>query len=168
LVDKNHAFSNEKIALEPTEETRRVYDRPFRLEYVVTLAEHQLSTDLHVKNTSTSSPPIEFQALLHNYIRLPADDVRVTPLRHLTYYDKTQATEEAKSLGRVELREAVDVVQPTDSTYEDAPQDYEIKWPEGEIRLRSKNLKDVVLWNPGEGGRKIGDMEEGGWYVIIR
>ena len=156
------------LALESTEEIRKVYDRPFQLGYVVTLAEHQLSTDLHVKNTSTSSPPIEFQTLFHNYIRLPADDVRVTPLRHLTYYDKTQATEEARSLGRVELREAVDVLQPTDSVYEDAPQNYEIKWPEGEIGLRSKNLKDVVLWNPGEGGRKIGDMEEDGWYVITR
>jgi glucose-6-phosphate 1-epimerase len=158
-------------ALEPTEKIRSVYGRPFHLSYVVTLAEHQLSTDLHVTNTSTSSafPPdvLEYQALLHNYIRAPANEVLITPLQHLSYYDKTEPTEQGKSTPKTELRAAVDVKKPTDSVYEDAPQNYEVTWPGGGIAVRSKNLKDVVVWNPQEGGRQIADMEEGGWCVHV-
>lgn len=141
------------------------------MSYVVTLAEHQLSTDLHVTNTSTSTefPPevLEFQALFHNYIRAPANQVLVTPLGRLNYYDKTEATEEAQAIPKNETRSGVDVRQFTDSVYEDAPQNYEITWPGGGIAIRTRKLKDVVVWNPqAEAGRKIGDMEEGGWWVL--
>jgi glucose-6-phosphate 1-epimerase len=154
-------------ALEPTERIASVYSKPFHLAYVVTLAEHQLSTNLHVTNTSTSTmfPPdvLEFQALLHNYIRAPSNQVLVTPLQGLSYYDKTEATEEARP--KTEMRAAVDVKRSTDSVYENAPQNYEVTWPGGGIAVRSTNLKDVVVWNPQEGGTNIADMEEGGWYV---
>lgn len=120
-----------------------------------------------MKNTSTSTafPPdvLEFQALLHNYIRAPADQVLIAPLQNLSYYDKTETTEEGKAKSKVEQRAAVDVKIFTDSVYEDAQGHYEATWPGGGIEVRSKNFKDVVIWNPQEGGRKIGDMEDGGW-----
>ncbi|KAG5647999.1 hypothetical protein DXG03_007033 [Asterophora parasitica] len=154
-------------ALEPTENIRSVYARPFQLSYVVTLAEHQLSTDLHVTNTSTSTtfPPdnLEYQALLHTYIRAPANQVLVSSLQNLSYYDKTESTDEARSTPKTEFRPAVDVRKFTDSVYEDAPGQYEVTWPGGGIAIRSKNFKDVVVWNPQEGGSKIADMEAGGW-----
>ena len=51
------------LVLEPTDAIKAKYDKPFELAYVVTLAEHQISTDLHVKNTgSSASSPLEFQA----------------------------------------------------------------------------------------------------------
>lgn len=134
------------------------------------MAEHQLSTDLHVTNTSTSTafPPdnLEFQALFHNYIRAPSKDVLITPLQHKSYYDKTEPTEQGRDTPKVETRAGVDVRTFTDSVYEDAPGDYEITWPGGGISLRSKNLKNVVVWNPqAEAGSKMGDMEPGGWWV---
>lgn len=132
----------------------------------MTLAEHQLSTDLHVKNTSSAAgDSLEFQALLHNYIRAPADQVQVAPLQHLQYYDKTETSDQARALPKVEARAAVDVIRYTDSVYEGAPQNYEVAWPEGGLKIRSVNLKDVVIWNPQEEGRKIADMEEDGWCV---
>lgn len=153
--------------MEPTERISAVYNKPFYLSYVVTLAEHQLSTNLHVTNTSTptSFPPdvLEFQALLHNYIRAPSDQVLIAPLKNLSYYDKTEATEEAKSTPKTETRAAVDVKKSTDSVYENASQHYEVTWPRGGIAVRSTNLKDVVVWNPQEGGSKIVDMEDRGW-----
>lgn len=85
-----------------------MYSRPYVLEYVVTLAGHQLSTDLHVKNPA-SSGNLEFQALLHNYLRAPAKDVLVEPLQHLAYFDKIAGAE------KVENRPGVDVKSPTDS-----------------------------------------------------
>ncbi|KAF5370238.1 hypothetical protein D9615_010070 [Tricholomella constricta] len=166
-VMDNEAVISILPALEPTEKIRSVYGRPFHLSYVITLAEHQLSTDLHVTNTSTSTafPPdvLEFQALLHNYIRAPANQVLITSLQNLFYYDKTEPTEQGKSTPKTEMRPAVDVRRYTDFVYEDAPQNYEVTWPGGGLAIRSKNFKDLVIWNPQEGGRQIVDMEEGGW-----
>lgn len=134
------------------------------------MAEHEISTDLHVKNNALSTtPPIEFQALFHNYIRAPSSDVRVSPLLGLSYYDKTEATEEARATPKKETRQAVDVLKFTDSVYENAPGKYDVLWGSGGIEIVTKNLKDVVIWNPqAEAGAKIGDMEEGGWYVLHR
>ena len=81
------------------------FNYPVRLEFVVTLSAHQLSTDLRVRNVAQAThPPMEFQALFHNYIRAPADDVRITPLTGLSYYDKTESTEEARATSKVESR----------------------------------------------------------------
>jgi len=107
---------------------------------------------------------MEFQALFHNYIRAPSDDVVVTPLQELVYYDKTNTSADGQPKQKVESRAAVDVRQGTDSIYENAPQDYEIKWGSSGIRIKTVNLKDVVVWNPQDEGRKLADMEEGGWY----
>ncbi len=162
--------SPNRKGLESNESIKQQFDYPFHLNFVVTLAEHQLSTDLHVKNTGLStSAPIAFQALFHNYIRAPANELRVLPLAGLSYYDKTEATEEARATPKVESRQGVDVTKFTDSVYENAPGRYDIVWPSGHIEIRTSDLKDVVVWNPQqEAGSKIGDMEAGGWYVITR
>lgn len=128
------------------------------------MAEHQLSTDLHVENPSATET-IDFQALLHTYIRAPADNVLVTPLQGLSYYDKTEATDEARSTPKTEIRQEVDVKQFTDSVYQEAPGQYRVTWPGGGLEIRAKEFKDVVVWNPQEEGRKMGDMEADGWSV---
>ncbi|KAI0365247.1 galactose mutarotase-like protein [Pilatotrama ljubarskyi] len=170
-VMDNEAGVSVKLSLGPNDEIKAQFDHPFHLEYVVTLAEHQLTTDLHVKHTGLSTtPPFEFQALFHNYIRAPANDVRITPLTGIKYYDKTEATEEARATPKVENRESVDVKKYTDFVYENAPGRYDVVWPSGAIEIKTKNLKDVVVWNPQqETGAKIVDMETGGWekYVCV-
>jgi len=153
------------IVLAPNDRITGVYSKPFSLAYVVTLAEHQLSTDLHVHNTSASEA-FEFQALLHTYIRAPADEVQVTPLKGLSYYDKTESTEPARITSKTESREEVDVKKITDSVYENGPLKYKVTWPSGGLEVRAKNLKDVVIWNPQADGAKIGDMEADGWWVL--
>ena len=67
-----------------------IYAKPFELAYVVTLSEHQLSTDLHVTNTS-GTDTLVFQALLHTYIRAPANEVAISPLTGKHYLDKTDS-----------------------------------------------------------------------------
>ncbi|KAI0814954.1 galactose mutarotase-like protein [Irpex lacteus] len=160
-----------RLALLPNDSIKAKFDKPFELYYVVTLAEHQLSTDLHVKNTGLStSGPLEFQALFHNYIRAPANEVAITPLQGLHYYDKTESTDELKAQPKPELRAAVDVRTSTDSVYENAPGTYHVAWPGDSVEIKTKNLKDVVVWNPQEAaGSKIGDMEPNGWerYVCV-
>jgi glucose-6-phosphate 1-epimerase len=155
------------IVLLPNESIKEKFDKPFELTYVVTLAAHQLSTDLHVKNTSTGAETLNFQALFHTYLRAPSKDVLVTPLQGLNYYDKTEATEELKAQAKVESRPAIDVKKFTDSVYENAGGKYEVVWPGGGVEIKTRNLKDVVVWNPQEEGTKIGDMEAGGWCVLL-
>lgn len=137
------------------------------LAYVVTVSEHQLSTDLHVKNTATSesSPPVpakpvEFQALLHTYIRAPANEVRIKGLHGLTYTDKTAPTLPEKQEERLEA----DVQNFTDYMYHGGPGEYELIWPGGGLKVKAIGMKDVVVWRPSsEIGSKLNDMEEGGW-----
>lgn len=129
------------------------------LAYVITLTEHQLSTDLHVTNKSASSP-LEFQALLHTYIRAPAASVHIDGLNGLYYTDKTQLGTPRQQ----EQRIVGDVQKFTDSVYENGPRHYKVTWPNGGLEVKAIGFKDVVVWNPGaEAGSKIGDMEEGGW-----
>jgi len=174
VVTDDESGVSVRLTLDPTPSIKASYDRSFHLAYVVTLGEYELSTDLHVTNTSTSSayPPynLEFQALFHNYIRAPADKVLVFPLQNKTYYDKTETTEEGRNEAKTETRAGVDVRKYTDSVYEDAGQKYEVTWPGGGVEIKVTGLKDVVLWNPQEvAGSKIGDMEDGGWerYVCV-
>ncbi|KAI0756990.1 galactose mutarotase-like protein [Daedaleopsis nitida] len=171
IVMDNETGVSVKLSLEPNTAVQQQFDHPFHLDFVVTLAEHQLSTDLHVKNTALSTTsPLEFQALFHNYIRAPANEVRALPLAGLSFYDKTEATEEARATPKVESRQGVDVLKFTDSVYENAPGRYDVHWPSGHIEIRTQNMKDVVVWNPQrEAGSKIGDMEDGGWekYVCV-
>jgi len=137
------------------------------------LKEFELSTELHVQNTSgsTAYPPdyLEFQALFHNYILVPAaNDVLITPLKDNMYFDKTELTEEGRTAAKIETRAGVDVRKFTDSVYENASQDYEVTWPGGGVAIKTSNLKDVVVWNPqAEAGSKIGDMENGGWEKFV-
>ncbi|KIM66186.1 hypothetical protein SCLCIDRAFT_1211415 [Scleroderma citrinum Foug A] len=156
-----------RLTLGPTPSIIAKYNRSFHLAYVVTLQEHQLSTDLHVTNTSTSDG-LEFQALFHNYVLAPADEVLVYPLQNIMYYDKTEATEEGRNKPKVESRSNVDVRKFTDSVYEDASQKYEVMWPGEGVQIRTSGLKDVVIWNPqSEAGSKMADMEDGGWKKFV-
>jgi glucose-6-phosphate 1-epimerase len=84
-------------------------------------------------------------------------------LQNVGYYDKTQATDQEKSIRRIESRAEVDVQRFTDFVYENAPGHYELTWPGGKVDIKTLNFKDVVIWNPQGEGTKIGDMEEGGW-----
>lgn len=156
-------------ALLPNDSIRAKFDKPFELAYVVTLSEHQLSTDLHIKNTGTpGSAAFEFQALFHNYIRAPANNTLVTPLQGVTYYDKTETSDELKAQPKTETRPGVDVKKFTDSVYENAGGKYQVVWPGGGVEVKTRNFKDVVVWNPqAEAGSKIGDMEDGGWCVLF-
>jgi glucose-6-phosphate 1-epimerase len=171
VVVDNDTEVSARLTLEPTPKISGFYGKPFHLTYVITLSEHQISTDLHVKNTSIltdyPSQTLEFQALFHNYILAPSQDILITPLQHKVYYDKTEPTEEGKAKAKVENRACVDVRKFTDSVYEDAAQKYEVTWPNGGIGVRSTELKDLVVWNPQESGNKMVDMEENGWEKFV-
>ncbi|ETW83812.1 hypothetical protein HETIRDRAFT_313448 [Heterobasidion irregulare TC 32-1] len=168
VVMDNDAGVSVRFTLQPDASIAAVYARSFELAYVVTLAEHQLSTDLHVTNPASS--PLEFQALLHTYIRAPANDVTISALAGKFYIDKTDPDPAAKNTLKEEKREKVDVRRFTDAIYENAPSKVHVIWPGGGLEVRMTEFKTLTVWNPqAQAGSKIGDMEEGGWerYVCV-
>ncbi|KIY52740.1 glucose-6-phosphate 1-epimerase [Fistulina hepatica ATCC 64428] len=159
-------FVTVRLTLESTPAIHTLWPKSFHLTYVVELGEHTLSTDLHVKNTSAA--PFDFQALFHNYIRAPAKEVTVSPLQNITYYDKNEPKEERRL--KLQSKNAVDVLNPSDAVYENAGQHYTVAWRGNVLDITTHNLKDVTVWNAGEkAGAKIVDMEPGGWdrYICV-
>lgn len=158
----NDAGVSVKLSFDPSP---AVTDEPLQLDFVLTLSEHQLSTDLHVLNAAQKpTESVTFQALFHTYIRAPANAVRIDGLTGLNYTDKTAAELTKKP----ELRTQVDVLKFTDSVYEKGPGEYRVNWPGGGLTVRTVGLKDVVIWNPNaEAGSKLADMEEGGWEHFV-
>ncbi|VDB99606.1 unnamed protein product [Peniophora sp. CBMAI 1063] len=161
IVMDNEAGVSVRLTLTPRPSITAVYNKPFELAYVVTLSRHQLSTDLHVTNPSDNEP-LEFQALLHNYIRGPAKNLSVHPLEGKRYTDKVdKAVKE-------ETREAVDVRTFTDSVYEDTDDEIRVTWGSRGIVLNKTNFPTLTVWNPSsEAGRKLADMEDGGWERFV-
>lgn len=134
---------------------------------MIALKEFSLTTTLHVTNTS-SSIPFDFQALFHTYHACPSKNVRVKPLKGITWFDKTVLTD-GNPTQKVETREeGVDVLLWTDAVFEATPAKLEISWPGGGVDVKTSGTRDTVIWNPREGaGRKIPEMEEGGWYKVL-
>ena len=150
-------------ALLPNDAVKANFSAPFSLAYVVTLAAHQLTTDLHVTNPSTTDT-FTFQALLHTYLRANTALSTVTPFKGLTYINKLKPGFPEE----VETREAVDVREPADFVYKSAGGDYELSWGGGlGLEVKASGFDDVVLWNPGKEGRKMSDLEDGGWQVLL-
>ncbi len=154
------------LALDIVPSIEAVWDKFFHLDYVITLKEFSLTTTLHVTNTSTSIP-FDFQSLFHTYHACSFKDVRIKPLKGIIWYDKTQLTD-GQSTKKVENREVdVGVLEWTDAVFEAIPSSYELVWPGGGVDVKTSGMRDMVIWNPREVvGRKIPEMEEGGWYVI--
>lgn len=114
----------------------------------------------------SASEALDFQALLHTYIRAPANEVSISPLLGKRYIDKTEKSVEARSSLKEERRSGVDVRTFTDSVYEDAPSSVDVSWPNGGLGLKLHGFTTLTIWNPqAEAGSKIGDMEENGWCV---
>lgn len=82
VMDRSEGVSVRLLSGPPPAEFKHDY----RLSYVVTLAKHQLSTDLHIVNTSKSED-FKFQALLHSYLAVPdAKKVKIVGLDKGTEY----------------------------------------------------------------------------------
>ncbi|KAG2786432.1 hypothetical protein JG687_00019703 [Phytophthora cactorum] len=147
-----------KFAMKASDSTLKMWPVDFELEYEVKLYSAQLETALHVRNTFTK--PIDFHALLHNYIY--AHDVRengvwISELKGIEYYDKVSKT------NKTETRDAFGLTAQTDSVYKNVLNkvraavrgvnfDYTIEVEkEGSINGSSNataTKTDVVIWNP--------------------
>ncbi|GMF62829.1 unnamed protein product [Phytophthora fragariaefolia] len=130
--------------------TRKMWPVEFELEYEVKLYANQLETALHVHNTF--SQPIDFHALLHNYIYV--DDVRngntkVSGLSGLEFFDKVAQVNKTQS------EPDLAITAETDSIYYNAPSPLVVSSSNRKVTIDKAGLigsttqkTDAVIWNP--------------------
>jgi len=96
IMDRDSGVSVRFTAPAPPSE----FDHKYKLAYVVTLTEHELSTDVHVTNEGDDD--FIFQTLLHTYIAVPdAGKIAITGIDKGTkYLDKIAGGTFAESDGQ--------------------------------------------------------------------
>ncbi|RSH81518.1 hypothetical protein EHS25_006875 [Saitozyma podzolica] len=163
LMDREEGISVRLLAPPPPAS----FNHSYKLAYVITLAPHQLVTDLHLTNTSSSENFI-FQALLHNYLAVPdANKLQITGLdKGVDYKDKVLGGKLCTWEGGV-----LTIEGETDRVYQKVPSQ-EIKVDDGAgsgFKVRFRGFEDCTIWNPQEKGKSMADMEDGGWdrYICI-
>ncbi|WVN91016.1 uncharacterized protein L203_106263 [Cryptococcus depauperatus CBS 7841] len=143
------------------------FPHQFKLSYVVTLTEHQLSTDLHVVNSGKED--FIFQALLHNYLAVPdSSKIKITGIDKGTVY--------ADKVLNFKIQEwdgsALVIDREIDRVFQKVPSQ-EIVVDDGTgsgYKVHFRGFEDCTIWNPQEtSGSKMSDMEDKGWekYVCI-
>eukprot|EP00928_Gymnodinium_smaydae_P047796 TRINITY_DN31927_c0_g1_i1.p1 TRINITY_DN31927_c0_g1~~TRINITY_DN31927_c0_g1_i1.p1 ORF type:complete len:292 (-),score=79.10 TRINITY_DN31927_c0_g1_i1:262-1137(-) len=144
------------LSLSDTEETRKVWNHKFRLEYVVTLTAVSLKMTLRVINTGEED--FKFMALLHTYFTIPeVSDAAVRGLVGREYIDKVdEGKTKQETSAHIELPSFTDRV-------------YKAKYPRAkDVTIGTKagacqyvttqeatiageaRPCDVVVWNPYE------------------
>ncbi|KAI1479129.1 galactose mutarotase-like protein [Daldinia eschscholtzii] len=139
------------------EQAKSLWPYTFSIIYSVTLTPENLSTSIVV--TNDGEQPIEFQVLLHTYLRI--DDIskiQVTGLEESEYIDKVDAASTKTQSG------AITITGETDRVYTPAkgPSHPVVVSEDGEAvySIVRDNLKDVVVWNPWQQkAESMGDFE---------
>ncbi|KIY62938.1 galactose mutarotase-like protein [Cylindrobasidium torrendii FP15055 ss-10] len=167
LIDNQHEITIH-LTLDDTPRTRRLWDKPFHLDYIISLQEFSLTTTLRITNTSASAP-FDFQALFHTYHACPSASTRVAPLHGLTYFDKNDIDTDGQPKRKVEGRaEGLDVLHPTDAVFVDPPREIDAFWPLGGVHISTIGTPELVVWNPqATAGQKIAEMEDEGWEKFV-
>ncbi|KAG6616278.1 Aldose 1-epimerase [Phytophthora cinnamomi] len=143
-----------KFTMAASDATRKMWPVEFKLEYEVKLYADKLQTALRVQNTNKD--PIDFHALLHNYIYV--DDVRngntkVSGLSGLKFFDKVA------QVNKTQTQPELTITAETDSIYYNAPSPLVVSSANrkvtidkaGMITADGKAIKtktDAVIWNP--------------------
>ncbi|KAI2604609.1 galactose mutarotase-like protein [Hypoxylon sp. NC1633] len=139
------------------DDVQALWPHTFSVIYSVTLTPENLSTSIVV--TNDGSQPIEFQVLMHTYLRV--DDiskVQITGLEESEYVDKVDAAKAKTQSG------AITITGETDRVYTPAkgPSSPVVVAEDGEtvFSVVRDNLKDVVVWNPWtDKAAGMGDFE---------
>lgn len=143
------------FSLSDNDDTRKVWDHAFALEFTVVLSAVSLKMCLRV--TNTGSAPFNFQALLHTYFKIPdIGECAVRGLAGRSYSDKVDNTTKTEGAPHIELPSF------TDRVYlgaEPGAKDVLVGSKAGTCSVVAVNEAsvvgqavpcDVVVWNPYE------------------
>ncbi|KAI2619022.1 galactose mutarotase-like protein [Hypomontagnella submonticulosa] len=139
------------------DKTKSLWPFTFSIIYSVTLSPENLSTSIVI--TNDGDQPIEFQVLMHTYLRInDISKIEVKGLEESEYIDKVDAAKAKTQSG------AIAISGETDRVYTPAkgPSSPVVVSEEGEavFSIVRDNLKDVVVWNPWtDKAAGMGDFE---------
>lgn len=155
------------LVLQDDEETRKVWNHAFQVEYIVCVHPTRLATEVLVTNKNTSEA-FSFTACLHNYFRInDIAQTSISPLNNLKYVDKVQ--------GGKQVTSDVDSVSfngETDRVYLGAPSTITItdksQNPALIFQLDKTGFDDCVVWNPGATkSKEIADLGPDEWKNMV-
>lgn len=162
-VKKDNGDVTATFQLEDDDETRKMWNYKFRVEYTLTLSETSLVSSMVIHNTGSSS--FDFTCLFHTYFRV-ADikEASVVGLQKLKYVDKVRGSSEF-----VEDKEAVTLDGNYDRVYKNSPATVCIQSGHKPcMRITTSNLTDTVLWNPWEEkAKEMADFDDDGWHYML-
>jgi len=149
------------FALNASEETLAQWPAPFALVLEVTLGGPMLRVAVRVVNSGAQ--PLQFTGALHSYLRVGAlADASVEGLGGAQYIDKN-----ADNVQQAQADALLRFRQPEDRVYAAAPDAALLREGARVLRVEKHGWPDVVVWNPGETGASIADLEEGGWLRFV-
>jgi len=139
------------LSLEDSDETKKVWDNKFSLEYLITLdSQDHLHLSLSVFNKNEGKP-FSFTTALHTYFQVGnVQRCQILGLSGLTFIDKV-----AKGEKIIEKNNTVQFKGETDRVYLNSPAEIRLTG-DREILLIKENFSDCVVWNPGS--EKVKDM----------
>jgi len=153
------------LRLQDSEESRKIWNFKFILDYKIKITGNVLNLSMDLKNTGDDE--ISFTTALHTYFCV--DDVEkagITGLKGLQYLDKTLPD----TPNLTEQREKVELTGWTDRVYLGPTNTVTIQGVagDGEIKLDSTNLPDTVVWNPwNEKAAAMSDLGVESWPRFI-
>lgn len=151
-----------RFALRDTAATRAVWPVSFAASLAVRVGGPRLAVSLGVENTHDA--PIDFTAALHTYLRV--NDVEQATLEGLCGHRYREST--APGVLRADTDAVLRPVGEVDRVYVAVPNPVVLREPRRAVEMSSRNLPDVVVWNPGEQkAAKMADMEPGGWRRML-
>lgn len=149
--------------LAENEESRKLWDHKFLLQYTVTLSETKLTTQLSITNTNTVGS-FDFTTLLHTYFKV--DDItscKITGFNGCQFADKVKNSGEDET----ESRESIMIDRNVDNIYKNTPS-HSLVEGGNTITLEKTNLPDTVLWNPWiEKAAKMSDFDDDGYKHMV-
>lgn len=136
------------LALEDTEETRKMWNFKFLVLYTVILRKNNLVLDINVINTGDTE--FSFTVLLHTYLRLnDVNQFSLSGLRGSPYVDKVKQGEKGMECeDEVHIKGAIDrVYSRTSDTHTCS-----VAGKAWVIVKKTNNFPDTVVWNPWASG----------------
>ncbi|NBD20248.1 D-hexose-6-phosphate mutarotase [Aquabacterium fontiphilum] len=162
-IDSHHRgreHSQVTLALHDDADTRALWPHGFRLELTVSVGARRLDLELFAENTGQT--PWPFAAALHTYLAVSnLANVRLQGLEGCRYRDRLLGGSAVEDHPEKRFHGEMDRIysQVPDLLLRDGPR---------RLSLRSDNLPDAVVWNPGpQKCAAMNDMPAGDWEHML-
>jgi len=153
------------LSLIDDEETRKLWDFKFELNYQIVLKKNSLKIELSVLNRGEKE--FDFTSLLHTYFKL--DDVNNAKLYGFSNHHYTDKLQSGKDIQ--ETNEFIAISAETDRIYYDTSREHIIdtgNLNNRRINLKKENFPDTVVWNPWiEKSKAMSDFGDEEYKVMI-